>query len=96
MLRLFWVKRKPETKGEKMERVPTKPLSRKKLRQLAPRFQGTTGGIGRTFFGSTSSYNLQQVGHKIGGNPHRRTASRRPRWSALDGFYVVKPQKVVG
>lgn len=71
-------------------RLKTKPLSRKKLRQLMPLNAALTSSA------------LASNGHKGGpkhmmsySDPARRKSRRAARMSALDGFYVVKPRRVV-
>ncbi|MFL6427803.1 MAG: hypothetical protein ACJ71S_06125 [Acidobacteriaceae bacterium] len=63
-------------------RLKTKPLSRKKLRQLMPLNRNLSG------------YALAAHGHKAG--KRRRVLSPTVyKYSALDGFYVVKPRRIV-
>lgn len=62
----------------------SKPLSRKKLRQMMPRNHA-----------ALTSHALAQYGHRYGPNQYRTGRPKQARTSALDGAYVVKPRRVI-
>lgn len=71
--------------------IAVKPLSRKHLRQLMP-----LNHTALTARALASKGHKGSAKHMLGySDPTRNANGRAPRMSALDGFYVVKPRRVV-